>query len=344
VVVNARPYPVINGSHTACLNQKANTFTANLQSGVGYQWAAAGGNIVNGNGTNSISVLWNTAGTYSVSVRAVNLSTGCDSTTTYLVNVDSLPKPVITANGLTGCSPLNVGFFGNQVNPGDAYMWTFGDGQFSSAVNPAHVYNKPGTYSITLVATNASGCKDSAKAQVVTYPSPVSYFVSHVSPDFYFNNTSPFTLDNLSTGGIKYHWNFGNGDTSLVFEPSYQYNLPGQYTITLTVTNSYGCLDVMQGVIDIKVPEDIYIPNAFTPNGDHRNERFSVATKNITDLTVRIFDRWGAQIYYSNDKDFGWDGTYKGKDVIQDVYVYMIKATGYEGKNFDKVGTVTVVR
>ena len=94
----------------------------------------------------------------------------------------------------------------------------------------------------------------------------------------------------------------------------------------------------------MRLPEDLYVPNAFTPNGDAVNDAFAVVERNIVNLRVAIYDRWGKQVYHSDRVDFAWDGTYGGAPAVQDVYVYLIKAEGFHGQVYDLKGTVTLVR
>jgi gliding motility-associated-like protein len=258
--------------------------------------------------------------------------------------VDSLVTPVIQSPDLNGCMPLYTSFGGNALNPKYHYLWNFGDGMVSSSYSPTHNYANPGTYPVELIVTNNTGCADTVTSQVTVYPSPNSEFGMSFSPDVYYLGLSELTLKNLSSGGIQYLWEFGTGDTSNMFEPSYQYNHPGNYTITLTVTNQWGCRDISRRLLDVKLPEDLYIPNAFTPNGDASNNNFFVVTKNITQLHIDIFDRWGERIYSSDNPEFQWDGSYQGRPVQQGVYIYLLRATGIEGTNFAKEGTVTVLK
>jgi gliding motility-associated-like protein len=162
--------------------------------------------------------------------------------------------------------------------------------------------------------------------------------------DLYYAEISTLTLNNLSSGANQYLWEFGNGDTSSLFEPNYNYNLAGNYTITLNVTNQYGCSDFSSQVIEVIAPEHLYVPNAFSPNNDNINDYFSSGNWNIEDLTIAIYNRWGDAIYTAGGSNFRWDGTYKGKPVPEGVYVYKIAARGIRGEEFNKMGTVTLIR
>jgi|GEM_PF-1126925 len=343
VQIYSRPAPLINGSNVACISPLTTNYSVSGEPGVYYLWTVSGGSIMSGNGTSSISILWNTPGLHDVSVAAINLSTGCDSVMSKKINVDSLAQISVSALNFVGCAPMNINFLGNQSNPSYTYQWRFGDGGAATIANPSHTYLQPGTYPVTIYAANATGCADSAQAMVTVNPSPISAFTQSMTTEVYYVG-SPLTFTNNSQGASQYMWDFGNGDLSTDFEPEYEYNSPGLQRITLVSTNQYGCSDTSNSILDVRLPEDLYVPNAFTPNGDAINDYFSIAERNITDLRVYIYNRWGQQVYKSDQVDFKWDGNFNGEPVKTDVYVYVIKASGFHGKGYDLRGTVTVVR
>jgi gliding motility-associated-like protein len=279
-----------------------------------------------------------------VNLLTLNTTTGCRSTTSLQVLIDSMPQIQVTSNNFAGCAPLQTTLGSSPQSTSYNYEWYFDDG--SAAYNPVAMftYTEPGTHPVTLIASNASGCRDTVHAMVLVYAAPVADFNLSVSDDFYPEDETAFTLQNNSTGGVQYLWSFGDGHTSTEFQPSYQYDGAGSYQVTLMTTNAFGCRDSMRQAIEIRVPESIYVPSAFSPNGDSKNVGFSVYAQNITELKVSIFNRWGEEVYYSNDKNFVWDGTYVGHRVQEGVYVYKIAAIGFHGQHFDRVGTVSVVK
>ena len=344
VFVNPLPVASIFGSQVGCSDPWGSLYTTNPQNNVVYQWSANGGVISGSNGQDHVKILWNNTGITLVNLLTLNSSTGCRSTTSLQVLVDSMPDIHVTANNFTGCAPLNAVLGSNPASPSYSYQWWFGDGGSSFDPIASHTFTDPGNYNITLVASNNSGCKDTVQAMVVVYATPIADFDLNVSDEFYPEDETSFTLQNNSTGGMQYLWSFGDGHTTTEFQPSYQYNGAGSYHVMLITTNAYGCRDSMMQAIEIRVPESIYIPNAFTPNGDSNNDGFSVYIQNVTELKVSIFDRWGEEIFTSNDKNFVWDGTYFGNRVQNGVYVYKIAAVGFHGQRFERVGTVSVVR
>jgi len=345
VVINTKPHPVINGSGVGCISAAQYQYTCPAEPAVTYQWAITGGSIVSGNGTNTITTRWLTPGNNTITVTAINVVTGCDSTVTQMVLVDSMAVPVISANGLQGCAPVQLSCSANVPDPDYLYTWKFGDGMASYTYSTSHQYLVPGTYTLSLIVTNNTGCADTATAQVSVYDVPQADFIlTHTGGDIYYIGLSTLNLENITTGAVSYLWDFGNGDTSTMFEPGYEYTVPGKYCVRLTAENTYGCISSATRCLEVKLPETIYIPNSFTPNGDSRNDVFEIKLQNITDLKVVIYDRWGQQIYYSNDPNFQWDGSYHGRRAQNDVYVYVIEAVGIHGKQLRFKGAVTMLR
>ncbi|HPZ36805.1 MAG TPA: gliding motility-associated C-terminal domain-containing protein, partial [Bacteroidales bacterium] len=105
------------------------------------------------------------------------------------------------------------------------------------------------------------------------------------------------------------------------------------YTIMQIVNNQYNCPDTAYNDVTVNPSIIFYIPNAFTPNEDDKNEFFIPFGFNVSPLEYefRIYDRWGKQLFYTTDINVGWDGTYKGEYVKQDVYVYMVKVRLEDG-------------
>lgn len=142
-------------------------------------------------------------------------------------------------------------------------------------------------------------------------------------------------------------WNFGDGATSNQSAPVHEYAAVGQYDVTYSYTDINGCENEYFWPLMVNVTEEVYIyvPNAFSPNGDDLNDEFSVVTRLITDFNIQMFDRWGKLLYASDDLSFGWDGKdISGQPVTEGVYVYRIVATTYSGDRIDRSGSVTVIR
>ena len=145
--------------------------------------------------------------------------------------------------------------------------------------------------------------------------------------------------------GDQYEWGFGDGNGSTAANPVHQYTEEGEYPVTLHAENIHGCItDYELGVVNVTQNNSIYIPNIFSPNGDGLNDEFFVVPLLITDLEIRIFDRWGKVIYHSQDMNFKWDGTVGGQPLPEGAYAYRINAVAFDGEKVEKVGTISIVR
>jgi gliding motility-associated-like protein len=348
VEVFPKPKPAISGSINACTGSGNIIYTASsgLTGGnaVNYNWTVSGGVIISGNGTNQLTVNWNQAGQGMISVSVEDSVTGCEESVGKNVNITVPIVPVIQASVISGCVPLKVAFTGNTVATGVVYTWNFGNGAMSNLANQSFTYNQPGTYQVSVTATTSSGCTETTTSTITVYPKPVADFTHEFTNKVYYVGEDILKLTNLSSGATTYLWEFGNGMRDVTQNPQFLYTVPGIYMITLTVTNSNGCQDVVKKEIVVKMRETIYIPNAFTPNGDSNNDMFSVKHENLVKLNISIFNRWGEIIYTSDKVDFAWDGNYQGNPVHDGVYGYVLRAEGYHGEKFNENGKVTLLR
>ncbi|MBK5284888.1 MAG: gliding motility-associated C-terminal domain-containing protein [Bacteroidia bacterium] len=344
VIVMVRPVPQIIGSGNGCVNSTASDYYSPLIGSTNYFWSVSGGTVMSVNGPNSISVQWNSTGSNSVTLKVISTTSGCDSTATLPVNVAPLITPVIQASAYSGCPPLSVQFSGNNAATGQTYGWTFGDMFYSVASNPTHIYTTSGIFNVILATQNSTGCVDTARATVNVFPAPDASFTHNFIGQNYIVDESILSLNNTTTGANQYIWTFGTGDTASAFEPAYTYHSAGNYIIKLTAINNLGCKDVAQELLNVRVRENFFVPNAFSPNGNDVNDYFSITEENLATMKIVIFNRWGQVIYTSEDKDFRWDGTYNGSPVKQGIYGYMIIGKSYNGNDYTFNGTLTLVK
>ena len=108
--------------------------------------------------------------------------------------------------------------------------------------------------------------------------------------------------------------------------------------------NEFGCKATDEMCIEVTTEFGVYVPNAFSPNGDGVNDEFLISGFNITDISMDIFNRWGEKLFSSKDITQGWKGTFKSQPCEVAVYVYKITYKGLDGKKYDKTGHVTLNR
>lgn len=154
---------------------------------------------------------------------------------------------------------------------------------------------------------------------------------------------------NTSTGATNYQWYFGDGYASTDTNPGYDYNngVPGIYEVCLVALNDEGCTDTICQTVIINEVFTIYVPNAFTPNEDVLNNVFMPVVDGEMSGTYqfRIFNRWGEEIFFTKDKDQGWDGTVDTQPVQEDIYLWrVIVAPASGGDDQVYMGRVALFR
>ncbi len=175
---------------------------------------------------------------------------------------------------------------------------------------------------------------------VTTPPTYGSYGVEYYLGDIYAQNDSVNYVYNKTSFSYSYINNFNQ---ILADDTAY-------YNVTQWVINQYGCTDSITKVVDIQPVFTFYIPNAFTPNGDGKNEGFKGEGIGINNSTYNmwVFDRWGMMIYYTSDINKAWDGHMRGNEgapVLQeDVYVWKVKFNDFMGQLHEYHGTVTLLK
>lgn len=202
---------------------------------VSFMWTFPGGSPSASNQPNP-TVVYQLAGTYSITLKASNSSGSDTYTRTDYITVNSMP----TANFTSSTNGATVTFTNTTIGNATSYLWNFGDGNTSTETNPVHTYADPGTYSVVLTATN--DCGSTTKIGSVTITSsgpPTAAFTANPS-----SGCAPLTVNftNNSTGATSYSWDFpgGNPATSTAANPTVVYNTAGTYTVTLTATNANG--------------------------------------------------------------------------------------------------------
>jgi gliding motility-associated-like protein len=154
----------------------------------------------------------------------------------------------------------------------------------------------------------------------------------------------------MSTYGDSYSWNFAGLGTSDVANPSFVFPAEneGTYNVCLTVTTNQGCADSICHVVEIMEEFLVYVPNAFTPDGDGINDLFLPVFSDysrVVEYEFLIFNRWGENIFISNVPGETWDAQHKNIIVKEDVFVWKLKFKNSEtGEIYSKVGHVSVLR
>ncbi len=331
-----------------------NTFSfvnQNIQAGVTYKWYYGDGDSsLLANAPAHSYVL---PGSYTVTLIAYNAQ--CSDTLRRIATIEP-PTPVVHFTGTgEGCAPLTVSFQNTSLYATE-YEWDFGDGIKSNEANPTHTYLVGGTYSISLIARGDGGqAVDVHVDSVVAYSAPNAYFISQ--PKVVFIPSDPMVLFNLSQNATQFYWDFGDGFTSEEVSPTHYYLTEGEYNITLVAKNIYGCMDtfIVEKAVKAESGGNIKVPNAFTPNpnggnggyvvnGEYSNDVFYPMVEGAEDYRFTVYNRWGEQLFESNDIKIGWDGYYRGVLCKQDVYVWKVELFFSDGSKKIKTGDLLLLR
>lgn len=187
------------------------------------------------------------AGAYNVTLEVITTDS-CRDTLVLTVNV--FPKPVADYTAPDICFGDSLRITNNSTVSGTLgatlqnYFWSFGDGNTSTAFEPAHAYNFDGVYALTLVTTTNHGCRDTLIQSLNVYPKPRASFEfgTTCQPD----SVRFIDASTVSTGIIaQYDWNFGDGGMDSVQNPVYAYAIADTYAVTLEVTTLFGCRDTL---------------------------------------------------------------------------------------------------
>jgi gliding motility-associated-like protein len=278
----------------------------------------------------------------------------CADTAIQSYRLTGQPTPVFQVDPEVGCMPLDADFSSLTIY-GDAWEWDFGDGNTSTqGPQTNHEYLLAGNYTVSLLVSNDNACfADTSISQlVIVHPRAVAAFSidpASISADYpvvlFENQSSNATSFDLYPGDGSHYTNFINQH---IYQGVDEWSIESEVEIILIANNEFNCPDTTIKLLKIEPSHAVYIPSAFTPNRDGKNEFFGPEfTGNITIFNFLIFDRWGHIVFETLDKNVKWDGTFKnqGKEPIkQDVYVYKI-VYAFKGsvESENLIGNVTVI-
>lgn len=282
---------------TTCIDQPPTLNAGNA--GSTYLWST---------GATTQSIVANSSNTYSVTVTN---PTGC--TGTFDAVVQLVQPPVVSLGADT------VLCEGEQLqldagNPGATYLWSTGaTSQTTSITDPGNV----------AVIVNNGYCERTDAISVQFNPSPARMAVHqfHTCLD-----EEPHHVEiDAGNEGSRYVWSTGE-NSQVILAGAY-----GWYIVE--VTNEFDCAGRDSANVIEYCPSAIWVPNTFTPNGDGTNDIFLPVGKNIAKMHLYVFDRWGEMLFESDDPNVGWDGTYAGEVVKNDMYVWRLTYQFTEDKD-----------
>jgi len=336
VVLSPITFSVVPGNKTIC---RGDTVSINTQviggSGVYNIVWSPGAGLMPPFGTHAVASPSNST-FYTITANDVACPTQFINTT-FIVFVNQLPQPNISANKIEGCVPLCIDMQSNSSPQAVSVGWNFGSNLTASGDNINFCFKNAGTYSITTTITDINGCKSTNVAPFVitAFPRPGPDFSWDPNEVSFIENFVNFYSTSASGSIVAQYWDFGDmvnnpgTNSSTIKNPSHEYSAIGNYPVTIVQTNVWGCTDTLIKVLSVIEDFTMYIPNAFSPNGDGINDIFQPKGMGWKpdQYEFLIYDRWGTLIFKTNDYTKGWDGTIRGTLLPTDVYVYKVKAT-----------------
>jgi len=276
----------------------------------------------------------------------VTLKDKCNQTAKDSVLVSVFPSFTISvsANPNAVCSGESVQL---NVMGAQKYLWkpNISDPslfQQDTLHNPIVKPLRTTLYKVT--AYDSHGCKVNDSVQVIVYPLLYASIIANPNPVPISESIVHF-IDG-SSGSNSWLWNTGDGFTTNIRDFYHTYsNLVAQnYHVTLIVSNASGCIDSASMEVVIYPEMKIYIPNAFTPVNTGLNNVFKAYGEGIVKFEMFIYNRWGQMMFSSQNIDIGWDGNYINKEAPSGVYVYCVYYKDFLGKEYNKTGSLTLIR
>lgn len=293
---------------------------------------------------------FNSAGNKRVGLEVVDIN---DCRDTLYKEIAYFPVPTalnFEPSTYIGCLPAKIVFDNISKPIDDSYTieWDFGDGSKDTLAKPIHEYTEVGNYTINLKVESPTGCYADATFNniIQVLPSPIAGFT--YTPSYVTSNDNVVTFTDASTNAIS--WQYIIADQASFFQPNITYTFQdtGLHKVEQIVLHPSGCPDTMTQYIDVVPLESFFLPNAFTPNGDGRNDLFKGVGSlfGVKSFQFSIWNRWGELVFETKDPKEGWNGRALnvGRDVPAGVYVYKIHYINPRGKLVDKKGYATLVR
>ena len=325
--INERPAaPILPAQITICSGTPAQVLTVESNANVFWFSSAAG--------TTSIAqgLTLNPDDFGYADYSAIAIMNGCSSSVslTNVIQGEGITADILGNDIRTICFPQIVTL---QSADATKNLWSTGATSSSIAVS------RPGIYILQRFSDCAIG-RDTV--ELIDVGVSANFLLSYPELGFFPIDATLESISENSTNCAFYLNGLtiepdGNGILTLEQDTT--------YSLQQICSNNFGCRDTVTRIIDIKSPSELYIPNAFTPNGDFYNEVFAAKGFQIVSLQIIIFNRWGEEVYVIKDLNDSWDGNTKaGTLAPEGVYTYKLRAIDFRQKPIELSGTLMLMR
>jgi gliding motility-associated-like protein len=313
--------------------------STNALGGMNYAWQMGDGTVLN---TKDVSHSYTKGGTYKVRLIVSSLAACADSidalvtiypnaAAAFTVQPTCVNLPVLITNN-------TVDTLGSPIN----YLWTFGNGQTSTLKNPpAQVYTQAGNYQLSLSVSSVQ-CPNPVHTvrQTLTIDRPkpgIAY------PEKFAVINLPLDLSARNFGGSVLWQPANNLDKAASYTPVFKSNV--EQLLTVNITTKSGCVTTDTQMVKLVKSIEIYVPNAFTPDGDGKNDVLRPVMFGIKKLNYfRVYSRWDGMYYQTSEIGKGWDGVFRGRKQEMQTVVWQAEGVGVDGKIYHKSGTTVLIR
>jgi len=186
-----------------------------------------------------------------------------------------------------------------------------------------------GTINYTLIAAPLDPDDPCFKKDTISFTIkglPKSTPDFNINPSYAYINNPTFNFLNKSTNAVRYEWYYKDKLISTDVDIVYNFYSIGEHCVTLVSINDCGKRDSVTKCCNVYVKGKLVMPNAFTPNGDNKNDKFrAILSSPVQAYNLLIMNRYGQEIFKTEDPKIGWDGTFNGQDQEVGVYYYLVK-------------------
>ncbi|HOY30591.1 MAG TPA: gliding motility-associated C-terminal domain-containing protein [Bacteroidales bacterium] len=354
IIVNPTPTVVVPSNLTMCDGATVSGAAfSSPTTGTTYSWTNSNTAVgLGASGTGDIAAFSAVNTGYAPIMSTITVTPTANNCTgavsAFSITVHPTPTVILPAD-LSVCSgePISQTAFTSPTS-GATFTWVNSNtavGLTTSGTDyvPSFTASNNGATAVLATITvtpSANSCTGTPSSYTITVnPLPVIEMNHELPSCPGLNNGTITPVISGGTPPYQYLWSSGENDPQLSSLTN------GVYSVT--VTDSKSC--TRTGTIDFNVVDDcidpvLYIPNIFSPNGDNHNDVFYIRGQQISEMHLMIYDRWGEKIFETDDATIGWDGTFKGKEMPSDVFVYHVVITMNDGSEIRKKGNLTLVR
>ena len=274
----------------------------------------------------------------------VTLSDGCSDDVTLDLDIHVIDTFRVEANYGPEVCYGDSSYIELSLDQPDNFSITW-DGIYSP---DGHFYkSSPGIYKVN-IENKLSGCQQEYDLIIPGADPLGAGFIKLPNQDCIDLVNNELNIVDLAFGYSDGYLNFGETDAHVDLlndKLEYIYDNIGEFDITQVVFNELGCSDTLVQTICVENVVQVFVPNIFSPNDDGENDFFSVFSLGISDFSLQIYDRWGNQVFTSNDINKSWNGRYSGEKATSGVYVAVLKYKDQEtGKPYLEYFDLTLVR